>query len=182
MYTSEFENTDQMIPEQLMATPSIIQEQITKAFEVRVVAFHSVLIAGKIHTQVKNAIDWRYEQNIRGIAIEPYTLPKHIEELCIRYMKKAEIKFGCFDFIVTPTGDHIFLEINEAGQFLFLEELCPDIPLLDITVQFLTHEGTVDNFTWKKRQSKHTLKDLQPIANTYKAKEEKSYTSSVQLK
>jgi glutathione synthase/RimK-type ligase-like ATP-grasp enzyme len=182
MYTSALENSDLLTSQQLIATPSIVQERVPKAFEIRVVAFRSVLVAAKINTQIADAIDWRYEQNTRGIAVEPYKLPEDIESLCKNFMEKAGIKFGCFDFIVTPSGKHIFLEINESGQFLFLEELCPEIHLLDIAVNFLGFDNSVDNFIWQEREPQYTLKDLQTIVNTLKSKEENNYTSSVQLK
>jgi hypothetical protein len=44
--------------------------------------------------------------------------------------------FGCLDFIVTPAGDYVFLEINEMGQFLFLERRT-ELPLLESFTQFL---------------------------------------------
>jgi hypothetical protein len=30
------------------------------------------------------------------------------------------LAFGCIDLIVTPEGEHIFLEVNEMGQFLWV--------------------------------------------------------------
>ena len=29
--------------------------------------------------------------------------------------------YGAFDFIVTPEGRHVFLEVNPAGQYLWVE-------------------------------------------------------------
>ena len=48
-----------------------------------------------------------------------------------------EIVFGCFDLIVTPNGDVIFLEVNPMGQFLWIEYLCPEIQLLELFCEFL---------------------------------------------
>lgn len=32
-------------------------------------------------------------------------------------MRKLGIIFGCFDFIVTPDEEYVFLEVNPMGQF-----------------------------------------------------------------
>ena len=47
------------------------------------------------------------------------------------------ILFGAFDFIVTPEGEHVFLEVNPAGQFLWVEEANPELRLLAPFVDFL---------------------------------------------
>jgi hypothetical protein len=60
-------------------------------------------------------------------------------------MHKLDIVFGCFDFIVRPDGRHVFLEVNQAGQFLFVEHETGQ-PLLDAFSEFL-RQGTVD-FAW----------------------------------
>ena len=32
-----------------------------------------------------------------------------------------DIIYGAVDFIVTPDGDYIFLEVNPAGQFMWMQ-------------------------------------------------------------
>ena len=45
-------------------------------------------------------------------------------------MAKLGIVFGCFDFVVTPEGEFIFLEVNESGDFLWMEECAPEYNIL----------------------------------------------------
>ena len=40
----------------------------------------------------------------------------------LRYLKRMHLNFGCFDFIVTPDGEYVFLECNPNGQWLWIEE------------------------------------------------------------
>jgi len=40
------------------------------------------------------------------------------------------LAFGCIDLIVTPEGEHIFLEVNEMGKFLWVEQDEPRSELL----------------------------------------------------
>lgn len=68
-----------------------------------------------------------------------------MESQCFTLLDELGLVFGCFDFVVTPSEDHVFLEVNEMGQFLFLERYC-GLPLLDAFSEFLL-QGRVD-FEW----------------------------------
>ena len=52
--------------------------------------------------------------------VRPYALPDEVagEEL-LRMMEGMELKFGAADFRVTPEGEHVFFEINSAGEYLY---------------------------------------------------------------
>ena len=39
------------------------------------------------------------------------------------YMRKLQLNFACFDFIVPLEGEAIFLEANANGQWLWVENL-----------------------------------------------------------
>jgi hypothetical protein len=62
-------------------------------------------------------------------------------------MRSLGIVFGCFDFIVTPAGEHVFLEVNPMGQFLWIEEAQPEIRLLAPFVDFLLSRRR--DFRWR---------------------------------
>ncbi|MBA3537169.1 MAG: hypothetical protein H0T84_11265 [Tatlockia sp.] len=51
-------------------------------------------------------------------------------------MKEIGVVFGCFDFIVTPDDEIIFLELNEQGQFLWVEEILPELCYMDMFAEF----------------------------------------------
>ena len=57
-------------------------------------------------------------------------------ELCQRLREKLGLIFGCIDLVVTPDGEYVFLEINEMGQFLFVEQ-ATGLPLLDAFSELL---------------------------------------------
>ena len=63
-------------------------------------------------------------------------------------MRSLGIVFGGFDFIVTPGGEHVFLEVNPEGQFLWIEEACPEIRLLAPFVDFLLARRR--DFRWQE--------------------------------
>lgn len=105
-------------------TVSYVQEYIPKAFELRVTIVAKRVFACKIESQHlkddEGKIDWRqgYEH---GLRYEPYDLPTDISDKCIKFLDKMRLNFGAFDFIVTPSGEYIFLECNPNGQWLWIE-------------------------------------------------------------
>ena len=54
-------------------------------------------------------------------------------------MDRLGLVFGCLDLVVTPEGEHVFLEVNEMGQFLWLEEYNPALLTLDLFCELLVH-------------------------------------------
>ena len=105
-------------------TVSYVQEYIPKAFELRVTVVAKKVFACKIESQHladnEGKIDWRqgYEH---GLKHEPFDLPDDISEKCLKFLDKMRLNFGAFDFIVTPTGEYVFLECNPNGQWLWIE-------------------------------------------------------------
>ena len=110
--------------EAFIQTASYVQEYIPKAFELRVTVVAKKVFACKIESQHladgEGKIDWRqgYEH---GLRYEPYDLPEDIVQKCIRFLDKMRLNFGAFDFIVTPSGEFVFLECNPNGQWLWIE-------------------------------------------------------------
>jgi hypothetical protein len=144
MYTAQV--TSPQLPNDylLHAIPTIYQARIPKAFEVRSTFFGRVGLHAKIVAEKNGGAvqDWRYGY-YGEIKISPHVLPTEIEEKCFKLMDDLGLKFGCFDFIVTPEGKYIFLEVNEAGQFLWVEAQCPDIKMLAAFCSFIMREGNV---------------------------------------
>jgi hypothetical protein len=120
-------------PEQLRWSPGIFQKFVPKACELRVCIFGRACIAFKITDQ--DPIDWRTRQE--EMKVEPCRLPAAVESRLHRLMDALGLAMGMADIIVTPEGDHVFLEVNEQGQFLWLEEMCPEAGLMDRCARFL---------------------------------------------
>ena len=43
-------------------------------------------------------------------------------------MRRLELQYGAVDFRVTPDGEHVFLEVNPAGEYLFIADRT-DLPI-----------------------------------------------------
>lgn len=128
--SSMVHTTDLQRSEALQASPLIYQGFVQKAYELRVVFFGQACIAAKLISEHDPdlAVDWRHPS--KHPKVEPYIIPDSIRERCLKVMTALGLIHGSFDFIVTPDGDFVFLEVNESGQCLWLEEECPDLPIL----------------------------------------------------
>jgi glutathione synthase/RimK-type ligase-like ATP-grasp enzyme len=137
LLTSDVEAEDLPGDETLRLTPGIFQAKVAKAHELRVTVMGAHVTTARLLSQEVEAahLDWRAAG--AQIRVEPDRLPEEVERACLRLMESLGIVFGAFDFIVTPEGEHVFLEVNPAGQFLWVEESSPEIPMLAPFVDFL---------------------------------------------
>jgi hypothetical protein len=135
----------------LQATPGIFQALVPKAYELRVTVIGRRPFAAKVLSQetIAGKLDWRKAYG--ELRIEPCGLPRGIAEGCNRLMEQLGLVFGCFDFIVTPDQKCVFLEVNEMGQFLFVE-FFTGLPLLDAFSEFLS-QGNVE-FSWDEEHAR----------------------------
>jgi len=135
----------------LRDTSGIFQNYIEKHFEVRLVCMGSQFFGSKIDSQknILSKVDWRNEQE--KLAVESIKVPLGIQESMINLMTDIGIIFCTADFIVTPEGEWIFLEVNEQGQWLWQEEACSDLPILDAYTEFVKNPSTDFRYTTEKK-------------------------------
>lgn len=140
-YTSAISLSDLPLDPVLRASPGIFQERIDKAYELRVTYFGDHYVAVKINSQKhdKAKMDWRAAPG-HELELEEVELPDAIDSKCRALMKKLNLIFGCLDLIVSCDKEYYFLEINEQGQFLWIEEINPKIQMLRSFVSFVTGE------------------------------------------
>lgn len=107
--------------DQIRISPGVFQDYVAKAFELRITAVGDRLFCGRIESQSSpdTKIDWR--RRPFDIEKEPYDLPADVADRIRAFMRRFGLLYGAFDFIVTPEGRHVFLEVNPAGQYLWVE-------------------------------------------------------------
>ncbi|MEO8671059.1 MAG: MvdC/MvdD family ATP grasp protein [Tahibacter sp.] len=144
LYTSKVDVAQLPTDRLLQACPGIYQRRVDKHYEVRATFMGAQCCAIRIDSQQteRGQVDWRQAQGSERMPARPVEAPAAVQAACRALMTELGIVFGCFDFIVTPEGEWVFLEVNEAGQFLFLEVWCPELPLLDMFCQFLLSRDT----------------------------------------
>jgi ATP-grasp ribosomal peptide maturase len=104
-------------------TAHLFQEWLDKAYEVRLTAvgdrlFPVAIIAGSDEARV----DWRSDYD--ALTYRVVGCPDAIAVGIRRYLAANGLRYGAFDFIVTPGGQWVFLECNGAGQWGWLAEEC----------------------------------------------------------
>jgi glutathione synthase/RimK-type ligase-like ATP-grasp enzyme len=108
--------------ESVQVAPGIFQELIEKAYELRITVVGDAVFAVKIDSQLSptTSLDWRKDYD--ALSYAAVKLPAEVEQNLLRLHAALGLVFGAYDFIVTPSGDHVFLEVNPVGQWLWLED------------------------------------------------------------
>lgn len=109
----------------LQYCPMQFQEKLEKSKELRITIVGNAVFTYAIDSQkLENAkVDWRREGNTLLDHWEPYELPRDIEEKLLQLMDVYQINYGAIDIIVTPEEKYYFLEVNAAGEYLWLDRL-----------------------------------------------------------
>lgn len=112
------------LPERL--SPSFVQEQILKRFEVRVFFLEHRCYAMAIFSQSdeQTRVDFRRYNEARPNRTVPFKLPTDLEEKIRRLFQQLNLNTGSVDFIVDEVGRFFFLEINPVGQFSMISVPC----------------------------------------------------------
>jgi glutathione synthase/RimK-type ligase-like ATP-grasp enzyme len=119
--------------------PMTFQERVEKALELRVTVVGERVMAAAIDSQALPGAreDWRREGGALIDAWRPYVLPERVRVRVLALMEVLGLNYGAFDFIVTPEGRHVFLEVNPAGEFMWLTRH-PGLPIAEALADVLT--------------------------------------------
>ena len=111
---------DMSLLDSVRFAPVIFQQFVPATLDLRVTVVDGDVFAASIASDAEHAVDYR--SGLGTATVRPYTLPYDVEEKLLALMKEMHVVFGAVDFRVTPDGDHVFLEINPAGEYLFISE------------------------------------------------------------
>jgi len=124
--------------------PIILQRQVKRKLEARIIVFGDKIFSAQVVGDLTESdLDSRLAIRQRKSEFRNITLPPSVESACRQYLGQLGLKFGAFDFIVSEDGDWVFLECNEAGQFLFLEDRLPNLNILDSFCKYLFSFSTM---------------------------------------
>jgi glutathione synthase/RimK-type ligase-like ATP-grasp enzyme len=109
--------------EAIQLAPVIYQELIPKAYDIRVTIVGKKVFSAAIDSQsVPSAkTDWRQSET-EDLPHYAHKLPASVEAMCLAYMDELGLSFGALDLILTPKNEYVFLEVNSAGQWVWLED------------------------------------------------------------
>ncbi|MEU0040041.1 MvdC/MvdD family ATP grasp protein [Streptomyces sp. NPDC006333] len=121
--------------------PCQFQELVDKHHELRITVFGERAYAAGLYSQDDERT--RFDSRMLGVKIRTTVekIPAEIEAKCLRLMSAYGLEYAAFDFIVTPDGDYVFLEMNPNGQWLYIQEWVPELKLLDAFADVITGAG-----------------------------------------
>jgi MvdC family ATP-grasp ribosomal peptide maturase len=122
MYTSPVRADDLADAELLRHSPVVFQEEVPKRRELRAVFVAGRLFVGALDATLyaDKVMDWR-RVKAREVPWERGELPGDVQDRIARFMAEVGLLYGAFDFIETPEGEHVFLEVNPSGEWGMLE-------------------------------------------------------------
>jgi glutathione synthase/RimK-type ligase-like ATP-grasp enzyme len=132
--------TDELtVLDQVRHAPVIFQEYVPAVVDLRVTVVGDDIFAAGIHSQdTRYRVDFRIDMN--RASIEAHSLPGDVES-CVRdLIRRLGLVYGAIDMRLTPDGRYVFLEVNPAGQWLFIEGRTGQ-PITAAVARTLAHAG-----------------------------------------
>lgn len=131
----------------LRNAPGLFQEEIPKAADLRITVVGERLFPIEIRSQSDPdaLVDWR-RGAVPNMAHVPCALPPAIERACLALNRALGLRYSAIDMVLTPAGDHVFLEINPSGQFGWIESVT-GLPIIETLADLLidgARRGPVD--------------------------------------
>lgn len=121
-------------------TAHLFQQRVDKAYEVRLTVVDDAWFAVRIDGASEAAeLDWRTDYD--SLSYSVVTIPGPVRDGVRRLLTRLRLRFGALDFIVTPQGEWIFLEINPNGQWAWLQD-ATGLPIAAAIADALTKETT----------------------------------------
>jgi len=104
----------------LRLCPVIFQRRIAAVADVRVIIVGDTMFAASASVeQLDYKLDVRMNIDARYV---PHELPKTVETLLFQLMRRLGLVYGAIDMRQTEDGRYVFLEVNPAGEFLYIEQ------------------------------------------------------------
>jgi len=118
--------------------PMTFQERLEKRLELRTTVIGDRVFTASIDSASNELAreDWRRQGNTMVGEWRPFELDTELRGRVLALMDALGLNYGAIDFVVTPEGRTVFLEINPVGEFFWLER-APGLPLSDAIADVL---------------------------------------------
>lgn len=107
--------------DRVQAAPVIFQEFVPADADLRVTMVGDRCFPAAIHPR-ETAYEADFRMDLGTAKLAPTDLPASVERRLRALMHRLGLVYGAIDLRRTPTGEHVFLEINTSGQWRFVED------------------------------------------------------------
>ncbi|MET0985942.1 MAG: MvdC/MvdD family ATP grasp protein [Steroidobacteraceae bacterium] len=123
-YTNTVSTRDVMHAQSIAHGPLVLQSYVPKKMEIRVTVVGQRVFACEIHSQTTNRtrFDWR-RYDLRSTPHKVHELPADVARRCVDLVAQSRLTYGTIDLILTPDDRYVFLELNSAGEYGWIEQL-----------------------------------------------------------
>lgn len=138
IYTSKVQPEHLVALEGVRSTAHLFQEYILKRFDLRVVVIGRQVFAAEIHSQPSERARLDFRQGYSDLTYKVHWLPNDIQAKVLALVRQFDLQFSSMDFLVTPEGEYVFLDLNPNGQFYWLQiRLGERLPLKEAMADLL---------------------------------------------
>jgi glutathione synthase/RimK-type ligase-like ATP-grasp enzyme len=111
---------EEALAESIRLCPVIFQRRIAAVADLRVTIIGDEVFAASVSIdELEYDTDVRLNLSARYIQ---HALPDGVSRLLVALMRKLGLVYGAIDLRLTQDGRYVFLEVNPAGQFLYIEQ------------------------------------------------------------
>ncbi len=108
------------IDDDVRLTAHLFQEWVPKAHEVRLTVVDERFFAARLTAGSEAArVDWRSDYPALVYAVEE--VPTRVRVAVLQMLAHLQLRFAAMDFVVTPAGEWVFLDLNPNGQWAWIE-------------------------------------------------------------
>lgn len=119
--TRRFRPEELNLLDQVKYAPVIFQQYVEAQYDIRITLVGDEIFAAAIHSQ-ETSYPTDFRMDMANAKITPVELPASVQERLRKYRRALGLEYGAVDMRLRPDGKYVFLEINPAGQWLFIEE------------------------------------------------------------
>lgn len=120
------------------ATMTMFQERVACQHAIRLTVVDGQMLAAAIHAHSAAAVlDWRADPE--HLSYSRAEVPAPVTAGVMALMTALGLRFGAFDFLLTPAGEWVFLEVNPNGQWAFIEQ-ATGLPIAAAIADALTRQ------------------------------------------
>jgi glutathione synthase/RimK-type ligase-like ATP-grasp enzyme len=115
LVTKRWEEADRHCLDELVHAPTIFQRRVDGTREIRATVVGEQVFAAEVDTPLTDA-------RLDLAALHgPHALPPSVTRLLVTFVERLGLSYAAIDLRLDARGEYQFLELNPAGQFLWIE-------------------------------------------------------------